>query len=88
MTGFAHFERLHHDIMKEEHHSTTRIPDCDGTSCFGVVPMVYRTFYQLNLSQNNEGIGQSWLLNDVTVNHPITPGPLRMEQYVQKYLYR
>lgn len=46
--------------------------------------MVYRTFYQLNLSQNNEGIGHSWLLNDVTVNRPVTPGPLRMEQYVQK----
>lgn len=32
---------------------TAWIPDFDGTSCFGAAPMVYRTFYQLNLSQNN-----------------------------------
>lgn len=84
LTVFAHVEGLHHDLMKEEYHSTTRIPDWDGTSCFGAVPMVYKTFYHLNLSQNKKGIGHSWLLNDVTVNCTITPGPLRMEQYEQK----
>lgn len=70
--------------MKEEYDSTPRIPDWDGTSCFGAVPMVYKTSCHLNLSQIKKGIGHSWLLNDMRVNRPITPGPLRMEQYEQK----
>lgn len=84
MTKFAHFKRFHHDFLEEEHHFTTRIPDCDGTACFGAVPMVYRTFYHLNLSQNNEGTGHSRLLDDATINCPITPVPLRMEQFAWK----
>lgn len=85
-TKFAHFKKFHHGLLREESHPSTWIPDCDGRSWFGAAPMVYGTFYHLNLSQNNEGIGHIWLLNDAMVNCPITPVPLRMEPFVPKKL--